>query len=124
MTQNTNNPNQYFKNQLNSDTNTLQKVKSKSRTISIIRILVFLVTVVGIYFCVANGYEIAAMLFTLGFILFIYLVKIHASLEKKRKFKNFSHIGFSKTGFQSSLSILVFTLSLESGLDLQQRQPR
>lgn len=85
MTKNTNNPNQYFKNQLNSHSKTLQEVKSKSRTISIIRILVFIITVVGIYICVANGYEIAAMLFPLGFILFIYLVKIHASLEKKRK---------------------------------------
>ncbi|MFK5857222.1 MAG: hypothetical protein QM503_13915 [Bacteroidota bacterium] len=85
MTKSKYNPLNYFEQQSAKYTKTLQEVVKQSRIISLIRILVFLITIVGIYVSVANGYEILAILFTFGFILFIYLVRVHAGLEKKRK---------------------------------------
>ncbi len=85
MTKSQNNPHNYYNNQLVKFKHALQEVKKRSRIISLIRILVFLITVIGIYVSVAYGFKTIAFLFTLGFILFVYLVRVHADLEKKRK---------------------------------------
>ncbi len=85
MTKSKNNPHTYFENQKTKYTKSLQEVKKRSRFISLTRILVFIITVVGIYVSVAYGYQNIAIFFALGFVLFVYLVRVHANLEKKRK---------------------------------------
>ena len=85
MTKSKNNPHNYFESQKTKYAKSLQEVKKRSRIISLTRIFVFLITVIGIYVSVAYGYENVAIFFTLGFVLFVYLVRVHASLEKNRK---------------------------------------
>jgi hypothetical protein len=85
MTNSKNNPHNFFENRKKKYAKALQQVKKRSRVISLIRILVFLITVIGIYVSVANGYENVAIFFTLGFVLFVYLVRVHAGLEKNIK---------------------------------------
>ena len=77
-------PTEYFTQQKAKYNRLLSEIKQKIRTVSIARILVFLITVIGIYFAVANGHKILAILSISGFGLFIYLVRIHIGLEKKK----------------------------------------
>jgi DNA mismatch repair ATPase MutS len=84
MTNIKNNPKVYFEQQRLKFTKSLHDVKHKIKRISLLRIIVFLITTIGIYLSVANGHDILAIAFTLGIGLFIYLVKIHAGLEKDR----------------------------------------
>jgi len=85
MTKSKNNPLNYYEDQKTKYTKSLLETKKKSRTVSLIRIFVFLITVVGIYVSVAYGFKIITFLFALGFVLFVYLVRVHATLEKKKK---------------------------------------
>lgn len=84
MTDIAKNPKVYFEKQRLKFTESLHKVKNHTRKISLARIIVFLITTIGIYITVANEYEILAILFTSGIGLFIYLVKVHSRLEKER----------------------------------------
>lgn len=84
MTNIKNNPRNYFQKQHLKFTGSLQEVNKKIRIISLIRIIVFLITAVGIYIAVANKHEILAIIFTSGIGLFIYLVRVHGGLEKKK----------------------------------------
>lgn len=83
-----NNPKVYFEKQRLKFTKSLHEVKHKIRRISFARIIVFLITAVGIYIAVANRQDVIAIAFTSGIGLFIYLVKVHASLEKKTMERN------------------------------------
>lgn len=84
MTNTQNNPYNYFEKQLLKFTDALKEVNKKIRIISLIRIIVFVTTIIGIYITIAVGHEILAILFTSGFGIFIYLVRIHAGLERER----------------------------------------
>lgn len=84
MTDIEDNPEVFFKKQKLKFTNSLNNVKRRIRRISLARIIVFLITTVGIYIAVANRQDVLAIVFTLGIVLFIYLVKVHARLEKDR----------------------------------------
>lgn len=85
MTNIVNNPRNYYDQQSAIFANNLAEVKRKIRLISVVRIIVFLATVVGIYIAVANGQEIIAIICTSGFGFFIYLVKVHGELDKKKE---------------------------------------
>jgi len=85
MTNTKNNPHTYFEKQSIKFTEALHGVNKKIRIISLIRIIVFLTTVIGIYFAVAYEQKILVFFFSLGFILFIYLVRVHAGLENKKE---------------------------------------
>ncbi len=85
MTNTENNPHTYFEKQRKKFTESLHEVNKKIRIISLIRIIVFLSTVIGIYFAVAYEQKILALFFSLGFVLFIYLVRVHAGLESKKE---------------------------------------
>ncbi|NQU31648.1 MAG: hypothetical protein HQ521_00295 [Bacteroidetes bacterium] len=84
MTNNKNNPRQYFEEQKEKYTKSLSDVLLQIKKISIARISVFLITVVGIYLAVAYSLQTIALLFISGIALFIYLVYIHIGLEKKK----------------------------------------
>ncbi len=79
-----NNPHDYFESKKQQYSSSLKKVKKQIKKISIARIFVFLITVIGIYLAVANGYQTIAIILLLGFVLFVYLVRVHIGLEKKR----------------------------------------
>jgi len=79
-----NNPHSYFEKHVLKYTEALQEVNKKIRLVSLIRIIVFITIGIGIYVTVANGQEILAIIFTSGIGLFIYLVRVHAGLEKRR----------------------------------------
>jgi len=78
-------PREYYKDQVNNYTSILSKTKSKIRKVSLARLLVFIITTIGIYIAVANKIPILAMLLGLGYIVFIYLVRAHLLLEKKKQ---------------------------------------
>jgi len=78
-------PYNYFEKHRIKFTKSLREVNKKIRIISLIRIIVFLTTVIGIYFAVAYEQKILAILFSLGFVFFIYLVRVHAGLENKKE---------------------------------------
>ncbi len=84
MTNIENNPQAYFEKQKLKFTTSLFEVKHMIKIISIARIIVFLITVIGIYLSVAKEYEALAIAFTTGIGFFIYLVKVHADLERKK----------------------------------------
>lgn len=79
------NPEDYYNEQVSNYKNIVHHTKRKIRNVSIGRLLVFVITVIGIYLTVANEKPILAGLSTLGFILFIYLVRSHMILEKKKR---------------------------------------
>jgi len=80
-----NNPVNYYEDKLGKASKILSEVKNRSRIISLTRIFVFLVTIIGIYISVANGFETLAIISSTGFLLFIYLVRVHSVLEKRKK---------------------------------------
>ncbi len=84
MTTIKNNPQSYFEKQSLKFAKNLNEIKQKIKRISLTRIIVFLITVVGIYLAVAYGYRIIAIVLTSGFGFFIYLVRVHGGLEKKK----------------------------------------
>ncbi len=84
MTSFENNPQAYFKKQKVKFTTTLIETKQRIKRVSIARIIVFLITVIGIYWSVANENELLAIAFASGIGFFIYLVKVHTILEKKK----------------------------------------
>lgn len=79
-----NNPKEYYINLVEQYTGTLSETKSKIRKVSFARLLVFLITVIGIYFAVAGQNQFLAICFSLGFLLFIYLIRVHLLLEKRK----------------------------------------
>jgi DNA mismatch repair ATPase MutS len=84
MTKNNTTPKEYFENNISSLSQSLSLIKKRIKRISLIRIIVFLTTVIGIYIAVAYNYSIVALSLISGFGLFIYLVRIHINLEKKK----------------------------------------
>ncbi len=44
-----------------------------------------MITLIGIYLAVAYEQKVIAIIFSLGFVLFIYLVRVHAGLENKKE---------------------------------------
>ncbi len=77
-------PQKYYKNQADLYLKMLDASKRKMRKVSLSRLLIFLLTVVGIYLAVAYGNKILAIGISSGFIIFIYLVRVHLQLEKKK----------------------------------------
>ncbi len=77
-------PEKYFESNIESLSETLIKLRKQISRISFFRIAVFLLTVTGIYFAIANKQTIVAVSLLSGFALFIYLVRIHIDLEKKK----------------------------------------
>lgn len=77
-------PQDYYNKQVATNTKKLAVIKTRIRQISIARLLVFIITVVGLYLAVANDYLIVSISMSLGFIAFIYLVRVHLQLEKEK----------------------------------------
>lgn len=77
-------PLEFFNNELHKNTSNLKDVKSRIRTVSLLRFITFVVTVIGFYVLIANGYEALSLLMLFGVGLFIYLVSVHLKLEKKK----------------------------------------
>ncbi len=77
-------PQRYYQNQADLNLKKLDTAKRNMRSISIARLLIFIVTVVGIYLAVAYGNKVLAMALSSGFIVFIYLIRIHLQLERKK----------------------------------------
>ena len=85
MSKETNNPRHFFENQLAQFESELSSASHKIRRISIIRIIVFLLTIIGIYVC--SNIHLYALLIVglIGFGFFIFLVIKHSKLYKKKK---------------------------------------
>lgn len=78
-------PRPFFENQLLQFRDQLAVVNQKIRRISVLRILSFLLTIIGIYI-LASVYHIAMIVFGLvGFTIFIMLVIRHAKLHKMKQ---------------------------------------
>ncbi len=77
-------PSDYFSNQYNVFSDKLSVVVTKIRSTSFLRLSVFLISVIGIYLTIANGYEWFAIPFIAGIGIFIYLVRLHLKLEKEK----------------------------------------
>ncbi len=77
-------PQTYFENQKIKYTTSLKLIRKRSREMSLLRVVVFIVSIIGIYISVANGYKLTAILFASGLVLFVYLVRVHAGIEKKK----------------------------------------
>lgn len=79
------NPKEYYINKVNKYSTTLSNTKNKIRKVSLLRLIIFLITVVGIYLAVANHQQTLAIGMGLGFVIFIYLIRVHLLLEKKKQ---------------------------------------
>ncbi len=77
-------PQTYFENQKIKYTTSLKLIRKRSREMSLLRVVVFIVSIIGIYVSVANGYSLSAILFASGLVLFVYLVRVHAGIEKQK----------------------------------------
>ena len=85
MSKETINPRHFFENQLVQFKSELSSTSHKIRRISIIRIIVFLLTIIGVYVC--SNIHLYALLIVglIGFGFFIFLVIKHAKLYKEKK---------------------------------------
>ena len=78
-------PQQYFTENLSRYEGLLMQTKTTLRKISLYRIIIFLVTAIGIYISVAYNYPVLAALFCFGIVLFILLVIRHIKMELRKK---------------------------------------
>ena len=77
-------PLSYFSDRLDFFEKQLTDVVKKIRTTSFLRVGVFMGSVLGIYITMANGYPLLSIPFFGGFIYFIFLVRSHLQLEKRK----------------------------------------
>lgn len=75
----------YYSDRLKAFTDQVELTKTKIRKLSILRISVFLITIIGIYFATTIGWVVVVATSVIGLGLFIWLVIKHARLFKKRQ---------------------------------------
>ncbi len=85
MNKEKNTPRLFFEDQIKQVTKELSVTSRQIRNISIFRIIIFFITVIGIY--IFSGIHLYALIATgiLGFSVFVYLVIRHAKLYKEKK---------------------------------------
>ncbi len=78
-------PHRYFTDNYNKNSKLLSEINNKLKKISFYRVILFLVTAIGIYITIANGYPIAALLFSTGIVVFVLMIIKQLRLEKQKK---------------------------------------
>ncbi len=75
----------YYQSRLQDFTAKLEEIKTTIRKTSILRIIIFLLTILGIYLASAYGWLPMLVIGVVGFSAFIFLVIRHTKLFKKRQ---------------------------------------
>lgn len=88
MTEINNDPHNFFSTKVDQYTVAKVKLKKRIRNISILRVLVFLISSISFYLGVAYGSNIVIVVALLGSMVFVYLVKVHLSLEKSKNWND------------------------------------